>query len=75
MKWLIERLKILWLGLPKVYLLLVTISVAVGFITTVEIGILTFFGLSALFIGYIWVRQLYWWITSNEKNNSQEGKS
>lgn len=50
--------------LPLLWILVGLISVISGLIFGLEIGVFTFMGIAILVIAFVWLRQLYWFITS-----------
>ena len=47
----------------KVIVIVALIGVIAGLIWGAEVGFFTFFGLGVAFVAFIFLRQLWWWIT------------
>lgn len=65
------------LGILKSQIIIVVaalIGVVVGLIWGVTIGFFTFFGLGLGYIVYIFLRQMWWWITKSGDYESNDSK-
>jgi len=74
-KWILDGLFTIWLMLPKPVLIAGIISFIIGWIWTANIAVIVFMCLIGVIIGYVWLRQLWWYITSTgdyEKDNNKK---
>ncbi|MFW6219733.1 MAG: hypothetical protein ACOC33_02730 [bacterium] len=72
LNWLGNGLKFFWASFPKVWAIIIAIALIGGLVTFFIAGLdiamnVIFFsilGMGIFFIGYVHLRQLWWWITS-----------
>jgi hypothetical protein len=58
--------------LPIQWIVMGLISLVSGLIFGLEIGVYTFMGIFGLIIVFVWLRQLYWFITSTGDYNNKK---
>jgi uncharacterized membrane protein YeaQ/YmgE (transglycosylase-associated protein family) len=72
LKWIWEGIKWFWYTFPKYVLYIIILALIGGYFTKWithnkyyfnKVFIIILFGLVGCVIGFIWLRQLYWWIT------------
>jgi hypothetical protein len=58
------KLEIFLSRFPFLWASVALIGLIIGLIFGIKIGVISFMAITVLIIVFVWMRQLYWWITS-----------